>query len=236
MRPIVDGYAFPTDVATIFAEGKQNDVPLLTGSNANEGSIYARASSAAAYVEQAKKHFGASFDAYIKAYPASSDAEANRSAQEAFRDGTFAWHNWAWARGQATTGKSKVFYYYLDHAPPIPPGTKFAEDPDGAPLGTYHTAEILYVFHHFKLRDWKWTNDDRRLSDQLASYWLNFARTGDPNGRGLPPWPVFDNSGQKVLHLGTRIEVGSVANRPQLDFWENYFAQARAAAPKQAAR
>ena len=227
-QPVVDGYVLPDDVYSIFAKGQQNDVPLLTGSNANEGSIYTRAPSAAAYLEQAKKQYGASFADYIKAYPAESDRQANESAQAAFRDGTFAWHNWAWARMQATTGKSKVYYYYLDHAPPIPPGTKFAEDPDGAPLGTYHTAEILYLFHHFELRHWAWRADDRRLADRIAGYWVNFARSGDPNVRGQPQWPSFDAQREQVMHLGAG-RVGGVANKPQLLFWEGWFDKARAA-------
>jgi para-nitrobenzyl esterase len=227
-RPVVDGHVLPDDVYSIFAKGQQNDVPLLTGSNANEGSIYVRATGAAAALEQAKKQYGAGFDAYIKAYPAGSDRQATESAQAAFRDANFAWHNWAWARLQATTGKSKVYYYYLDHAPPIPPGTKFAESPDGAPLGTYHTAEILYLFHHLDLRAWPWRSDDRKLADRIAAHWVSFARTGDPNVRGLPQWPSFDPGTERVMHVGDG-HIGGVANKPQLMFWDGYFATARAA-------
>lgn len=57
-------------------------------------------------------------------------------------------------------------------------------------LGAHHSAEIIYVFNNLDIRatrDWPYTAWDRKLADTMSSYWVNFARTGDPNGAGLPP-------------------------------------------------
>ena len=53
---------------------------------------------------------------------------------------------------------------------------------------------------------------DRKLAEEMSSYWVNFARSGDPNSQGLPPWPAFTNVASKVRYLGDPITVGGVAN------------------------
>src|ERR1700723_1163657 len=66
------------------------------------------------------------------------------------------------------------------------------------------------------------------LSDTMAGYWVNFARTGNPNGKDLPDWPAFDAKTPGVMMLGDTIAPGQVPNQKQLDFWDAWFAKARA--------
>lgn len=55
-----------------------------------------------------------------------------------------------------------------------------------------HFAELWYVFDRLEQEPWAWGPADRAAADAMAGYWVNFARTGDPNGPGLPPWAPFD--------------------------------------------
>jgi para-nitrobenzyl esterase len=93
---------------------------------------------------------------------------------------------WAWARLHAAAGKRNTFYYRFAHAPP-------------GQRGATHGAEMAYVFDHLDLYDAPWTQSDRRLAQTMTAYWTNFARTGDPSGAGLPDWPEFEQSDQRVL-------------------------------------
>jgi para-nitrobenzyl esterase len=71
----------------------------------------------------------------------------------------------------------------------------------------YHSAEIEYVFGQLDWKDLPWRAEDRALSAQMQNYWVNFARSGDPNGVGLPKWPAYEaDSGWAVMHLGVRSE------------------------------
>ena len=215
--PNVDGYFLPTDVYTIFANGKQNDVPTLIGSNANEGTAFTPPSvKAASFEAQAKSRFGDRADEYLKIYPAKSDEQAHDSAADSMRDQTFGWEMRTWARMQTKTGKSKVYLYYFSK---VPPG------PFGARLGAYHSSEIAYAFGN--LPPTLAQEDDRKLSGIMQSYWVNFASSGDPNGRGLPKWPYYQEKSDVAMGLGAKVETTTVPNKAGLDFIDATFAKQR---------
>jgi carboxylesterase type B len=65
-----------------------------------------------------------------------------------------------------------------------------------------------------------WTEADRRLSDHMASYWVNFIATGDPNGKGLPVWMPYDETSEPYLELRDPIRSGNHLFKAQLDFQE----------------
>lgn len=214
-RPNIDGWLLPTDVRTIFTSGKQNDVPLLIGSNADEGTAFTPPTvKAAAFEAQAKTRYGDQAPAYLKIYPASSDEEAHASAAAAMRDQTFGWEMRTWARLQTKTGKSKVYLYYFSRVPPGPVGKR---------LGSYHASEIRYVFHN--LSTGALDDLDRRIANVMSSYWVNFATSGDPNGKGLPKWPAYQEKINLAMGLGERIAPTEVPNKPALDFLDAYAAR-----------
>ena len=218
---IVDGWFLPQDIYTIYAQGKQNDVPLITGVTNDEGGNIGGAGvpgaargagngggelpkTLAAYKAWAKQTFAARADDLLKLYPAGTDAEAVKAYHDVYRDINFAGHR-TWARLQATTGKSPVYLYVFSHVPPHPEGN--GNNPP-APVGAVHFSEVIYVFNNLRMKDYPWTDLDRRIADMLSSYWTNFTRRSNPNGSGLPSWPVYNPKDEYWLNIGdsTRLE------------------------------
>jgi para-nitrobenzyl esterase len=218
--PNVDGWMLPDDVYTIFAKGRQIDVPLIAGSNADEGKSLAPwppAGKAATFVEQSRSRFGAKTDEFLKLYPAGSDEEAMASHYASFRDFSFGWQMRTWVRLQSKTGKSKAYLYYFDR---VPPG------PDSSRYGAFHASEIAYVFENL-LPPRPWQDTDRELSEAISSYWVNFAATGNPNGKGLTKWPAYQESSDVALDLGDKIAALPQLHKAALDFLDTYFAEQR---------
>ena len=86
-------------------------------------------------------------------------------------------------RLQAQAGKSKAYWYYFTHVSPIPKDAVRGGRP--APSwGVYHGSEIVYVFNAFPFQDWEWRPVDLKLGDTISSIWVNFVKTGSPNGAG----------------------------------------------------
>jgi para-nitrobenzyl esterase len=227
--PVIDGWFLPEDVGTIFAEGKQNDVPLLVGSNKDEGTFFLQPTTAEKFIERTRARYRDQADAFLKLYPAGSDEQANASQLAAFRD-ELAFVMRIWARAQTKTGHSKAFLYYFTHEPPPPSGASVR---GGLGSGATHGSEAQYIFRNL-LPPRAWTDLDLQVSDMLSSYWLNFATAGDPNGKGLAKWPAFgdrnsgdDRKSDRPMVLGDQAEVGPAPNQAQLAFFEAVYEKER---------
>ena len=219
-EPNIDGYFLPEDVGAICAKGKQSHIPLLAGWNADEASFEIAFSkekpTAATFTQLAQTKFGDRADAFLKLYPAATDEEARRSAKDLAGDQFIAFSTWKWIELHRETGKSPVFRYQFDQAPPAPADAT-PESPT-AQLGAYHSAEIEFVFEMLDSKKLPWRPEDRKVSDLMSSYWVNFARTGDPNGPGLPEWPEYDSHGWKVMHLSANPEAAPDTHRSRYLF------------------
>ncbi len=209
--PVVDGYVLPNQVAAIFTEGKQNDVALLTGFNADEGFMFGKPMTAAAFREDAAKQYGAKQDAFLKAFPAGTDEEAAQSQKELSRDRMFGWQNYTWAALQSNNGKQPVYFYYFSRVPPGEPG-----------YGAFHSAEFGYALDNLDKWDRPFTAWDKELSNSMSSYWVNFAATGNPNGKGLPQWPLFTTAATKVMQFGNKLEVADMPAKEEIDFLSSW--------------
>jgi para-nitrobenzyl esterase len=222
-----DGWVLPATMTEIFSAGKQNDVPMLIGSNRDEGTIFTSESTTTDNLkENTRRRFGEDAEAVLKLYPASSDPEARRAQANMMRDQTFGWEMRTWARLQQT-GKSKVFLYYFTQVPPLP---------NAEWLGAQHGAEIPYAMNWpngGQTPNVAWTDADRKFAEQVSSYWVNFAATGDPNGTGLPAWPAYSRAAERALELGPSIRPIAIPNAAALDLIDKH---ARPGQPAAAAR
>jgi para-nitrobenzyl esterase len=198
--PDIDGYLLSERVSTIFAAGRQNDVPLLAGWNKDEGSfdvVNARERPSPASMRAlAGKEFDGRGDEFLKLYPSDNDQQALRSMQDFAGDRFIAWSTWKWLEMQRTTGKQPVYRYRFD--------VELPNDPQRQPgLGAFHSAEIEYVFGALESKpQMAWRPEDRTVSEQMQKYWSNFARKGNPNGPGLPEWAKYESAtGWTTMHF-----------------------------------
>jgi len=152
---IIDGWIVPEDLSITYAQGRQNPVDVIVGSN--------------------------------------KDEHLAMGGNVAFRD-TLMWSMRLFAERQTAIGKH-AYWYFFTHEPPVEPGAR--------ELKATHAAEIPYVFETLSAprtvpdtsspRLAAASEKDRAMADMISSYWVNFAKTGDPNGGKLPEWPVFKN-------------------------------------------
>jgi para-nitrobenzyl esterase len=223
---IIDGYVLPRTVMEEFTQARQNDVPLLTGSTADEGSTQPPIPTLDEYMRRAQADYGEMAGDFLRVYPAGSDADALQSSRKMIGNRIFNWENWTWANLQAQTGSSPVYFYHFGHVPPKPSQPGRGGDLE-APIGSFHTADIPYVFQTLDVRNWPWRDIDRELADTMAQYWVNFASSGNPNGAGLPEWPRYNPARDTTLLFKDGVRVGATPDRPALEFWKALDAKLR---------
>jgi para-nitrobenzyl esterase len=148
---------------------------------------------------------------FLKLYPASNPREAFDSSNQAIRDNEQI-SPWMWARSFTAKNPKRVFIYMFTKAPP---------GPDRDVRGAYHGADVRYVFNN-PLPDWG--GDDLKVAGTLSTYWVNFARTGNPNGAGLPKWQAFDGKNRQTMELGKHFRPIVFPDNVHLDFWQRFYA------------
>ena len=209
--PVVDGWFLPQSPAEIFAAGKQNDVALLAGWNRNEGfSFDVTRGRGETYEEIVRQRFGADADRIFALYP----PDDPHSARELGGDLVIVQSTWAWIEAQTKTGTRPIYRYRFDHEPAAPEGW-FGDRPSAA-AGAFHAAEIVYALDNLDKVPWRFGEVDRQISAIVSAYWLNFVKSGDPNGEGLPFWPAYRSPDGPVMVLDARPHVGRPENDQRL--------------------
>lgn len=222
-RPNADGWVTPGDQYKLYESYRYNDVPVLTGYNSDEGALFGDPKSQDAYVQSVRERYHQFAERILAAYPGGDTPAGKRTARNLVRDSAFGWNAWTWARLQAKTGKSKVFLYYFAEPAELTAGAK----PDAH--GARHASELPYVFRQLREHDRPApTPKDEALSDMMRTYWTNFAKTGDPNGAGLPQWPAYGEAKQQVLHIeAENTKAGPLVDGKGLSVLDEYFASHR---------
>ncbi|MFM2146418.1 MAG: hypothetical protein RL732_1254, partial [Bacteroidota bacterium] len=190
----VDGYFFPKDPLDIFKSGEQAQVPLLVGWNSEEMNYRMLLGNDPLtkdnYTKAVRKLYGTRADEVLQAYAVSTDAEVEQVATDLAGDRFISFSTWRWATMHAATGNKPVYqYYYMRPRPEMVMEAGAAQPPRAK--GAVHSAEIEYCMgnlHYNKV--YAWTEEDNKVSRTLQGYFVNFIKGGDPNGKGLPQWPM----------------------------------------------
>lgn len=213
----VDGYLFPDQMRNLVASGKGNVVPAIVGSNTDEGTtLYYNLpeNELEDWKENIRANMGENADRFIDLYMKDAMESTRTASQQMISDTTFAWEMRTWARLVAQHD-TNAFLYVFSHAAPL-------ALPNAEPtrtFGAFHAAEIPYVFHNSNEEIW---NDvDNKVSNLMHSYWVNFAKTGNPNGPGLPAWDSYDRERDNSMDLNGEPKMIEGFRMAKLDAWED---------------
>jgi para-nitrobenzyl esterase len=222
----LDGWLLTEPPAATMARGAQAQVPLLLGTNSQEGyytSILGDDTpSPVNYRAALQKLFGAQAARVLALYPGNSAAQVKRSATALAGDIFIAHSSWRWMDLQRRHSKAPVYFYYFAQARPAKREPELGEQPA---TGAVHSAEIEYALGNLDGNPvYAWTPADRATSAVMQGYFAQFIKTGDPNGKGLPHWPAVRPSDGGLLrqtidaHPRTRVDRGA-ARQAFLQQW-----------------
>jgi len=215
--PIIDGWVLPRTVEEAVSEGKEIDVPILTGVGADEALVRPAFAhlKATAFKQQVHARFGPLEDRVFRLYPAKSNEETRISGRTLDRDLGLAM---IFLRGQghSKTSKTSFYSYYWDHPEPGPGENLY---------GAFHGSEVSYVFETLNKANRPWTPEDRAIANLMSAYWVNFVKTGNPNGPGLRYWPTFRQSNGAAMEFGNASSLRPPPAEVKIDLFKAYLAE-----------
>ena len=221
LEPAVDGWVLPDQPAIIFAKGKQANVPVIVGSNANEVSIFAsplvggksyRPKTLAQYREWLHRQFGDQASEVFAAYPARTDQEVPSAFNRMDTAFQFGFGARLLAQETATIGQQAFLYCFTYVG-----AGKFAD------LGAFHSEESMFLSKKY-WTSWTARPYESKLSDTMIDYWVQFARSGSPDSAGIPVWPPYRSNSDSCQELGSRIGPRTIPDAEQMRVFQRVLA------------
>jgi para-nitrobenzyl esterase len=215
--PMIDGDLVPAHPFELISQGRHARVPLIVGRNRDEGAVFSPFGDGS--VEELYKKLDSLYAPYgaeaRRLFPASNRSEALLQGHIAFGDFVFCWNSAALAAVMARDKSAPVYSYRFDFTGTVPAEARFTEG-TGRELGAFHGAEIGFALGTQGRRG-PLSADQRSLMQQMSGQWLQFARTGNPNGSGLPHWPQYRPGEPTILHIDAQASVpGPLDDRERL--------------------
>ena len=228
-KPTVDGYFLEEFPLKTFEEGKQANVPLLVGWNADEVPSLAfyrlKRATPENFEKRVRKIYGDKADMLLKYYPVNTKAEAKIAGSKLGSDWLINYGSWQLAELHAKKKTAPVYRYLF--AQPHPGLTSQAMN-DGSFFqkilkrlinkaitgSAFHAAEIEYALGNLEVQDnYAWKPEDRIVSNQMQGYFVNFIKYANPNGKtesglALEKWPeIQPGNTTKFMKIGVQSKV-----------------------------
>ena len=188
--PIKDGYFLPDYVKDIVGKKQHNQVPMLSGWVEADGALFSGAPpTVASFTTFAKENYGDDLENFSKAFPAATDEEAKTSQQKVNLMEFAAYPSRVWAE----VNNKPTYLYHFSHVP--------TDKPAFPNYGAFHTSEVPYALHTLKRWERPWQARDYTMEKIMNAYWMNFVKTGNPNGNNVPEWKKYETTTGGIMEL-----------------------------------
>lgn len=213
--PVVDGLNIADEPDKLLEQGAINKVPVLLGSNQDEGTIFfafgGKITDEAGYLALVEKLVPGKGMEIVNHYPSATYGSPQKAAEVAFGDAAFVCPARRTARALVTAGVP-TYRYRFAHA-----GKALL-----ANLGAFHSGEIPFVFGHpTQLMPESPNAMEEPLAQAMMGYWSRMADKGDPNGGGAPNWPAYELTTEPNIVLDLTISTETQLKKADCDFWDN---------------
>ena len=214
----VDGHLFPDQMRNLVASGRGNVVPSIAGSNTDEGTtLYwgLPENELEVWKESIRANMGEEVaDEFIELYLGDAKESTKTASQQMISDSTFAWEMRTWVQLLADH-ETDAYLYVYSH----PTALNLPNAEPSRSFGAFHAGEIQFVFNNDNGD--LWNDDDRKVANLMHSYWVNFAKSGSPNGSGLPNWESYSREADNALEIGVSPKMIEGYRKAKLDGWES---------------
>lgn len=212
-QPHVDGYLLPDHPYSMLKAGDHNHVPLALGANENETGQTVPDMTEAEYEAAVTALFGAAAPQVLAEYPVASYPTPRDAYVALTSDAKFICTARKTARAAAASQEQPVFRYHFTHV-------LDNVGPMGKKNGAFHGLELFFVFDHLNIAGYSPSDAEKALAAEIGGYWSRFGASGDPNGGGAVPWPVYDAQTDPYLQLDSVISAGEGVHTEKCDFWD----------------